>query len=101
VARRVWKVLFHTLHRGRAAKQADAQTQQSVTVKVVSTDPPYYDNIGTLISRTFFYVWMRRTLRPVYPDLFATVAVPKAEELVAFAVPPRGKENAESFSWTA
>lgn len=50
---------------------------------VVSTDPPYYDNIGYADLSDFFYVWLRRNLRSVYPDLFATLLVPKAEELVA------------------
>ncbi len=45
--------------------------------KVVSTDPPYYDNIGYADLSDFFYVWLRRSLKPVFPDLFATLAVPK------------------------
>jgi putative DNA methylase len=51
--------------------------------KVVCTDPPYYDNIGYADLSDFFYVWLRRALRSFLPDLFATVAVPKDEELVA------------------
>ena len=51
--------------------------------KLVSTDPPYYDNIGYADLSDFFYVWLRRSLRSVFPDLFATLAVPKTEELVA------------------
>jgi putative DNA methylase len=50
---------------------------------VVSTDPPYYDNIGYADLSDFFYVWLRRSLGSVYPDLFNTLVVPKAEELVA------------------
>ena len=50
-----------------------------------STDPPYYDNIGYADLSDFFYVWLRRSLKPLFPDLFATLAVPKAEELVADA----------------
>ena len=53
------------------------------TDRIVSTDPPYYDNIGYADLSDFFYVWMRRSQKPVFPDLFATLAVPKAEELVA------------------
>ena len=57
---------------------------QSISVdKVVSTDPPYYDNVGYADLSDFFYVWLRRSLKSVFPDLFATLAVPKAEELVA------------------
>ena len=52
-------------------------------IKLVSTDPPYYDNIGYADLSDFFYVWLRRSLKSVLPDLFATLAVPKAEELVA------------------
>jgi putative DNA methylase len=63
----------------------------------VSTDPPYYDNIGYADLSDFFYVWLRRSLRPVYPDLFATLAVPKAEELVATPYRHGSKEKAETF----
>jgi putative DNA methylase len=50
---------------------------------VLSTDPPYYDNVPYSDLSDFFYVWLRRNLRPTWPDLFATVLTPKAEELVA------------------
>ena len=63
--------------------QQDAASQDISQNKVISADPPYYDNIGYADSSDFFYVWMRRSLRSVYPDLFATMAVPKLEELVA------------------
>jgi putative DNA methylase len=78
-------------------KQNDAQTQSISAGKVVSTDPPYYDNIGYADLSDFFYPWMRRTLRPVYPDLFATMAVPKTQELVATPYRHGNKENAEKF----
>ena len=65
--------------------------------KVVSTDPPYYDNIGYADLSDFFYVWLRRSLKPVFPDLFATLAVPKAEELIATPYRHGGKEKAEAF----
>ncbi len=79
------------------ASQADAQAQNFSEGAVVSTDPPYYDNIGYADLSDFFYVWLRRTLRPVFPDLFATLAVPKAEELVATPYRHKTKEKAESF----
>ena len=50
---------------------------------MVSTDPPYYDNIGYADLSDFFYIWMRRSLKSVYPNLFRTMLVPKAEELIA------------------
>ncbi len=77
--------------------QADAQTQEISIAKVVSTDPPYYDNIGYADLSDFFYVWLRRSLRPVFPELFATLAVPKAEELVATPYRHGSKDKAESF----
>lgn len=50
---------------------------------IVSTDPPYYDNIGYADLSDFFYVWLRRSLAPIYPEIFRTILVPKTEELVA------------------
>jgi len=50
---------------------------------MISTDPPYYDNIGYADLSDFFYVWLRRSLSSVYPNLFTTLLVPKATELVA------------------
>lgn len=78
-------------------EQSDAQSQQVSSSKVISTDPPYYDNIGYADLSDFFYVWLRRTLRPIFPGLYATVAVPKAEELVATPYRHGGKEKAEAF----
>ncbi|MBL9043375.1 MAG: DUF1156 domain-containing protein [Myxococcales bacterium] len=79
------------------ATQADSQTQNITSGRVVSTDPPYYDNIGYADLSDFFYVWMRRSLKSVFPDLFATLAVPKAEELVATPYRHGSKEQAEAF----
>ena len=78
-------------------EQRDAQSQAISTNKLVSTDPPYYDNIGYADLSDYFYVWMRRTLRTVFPTLFATLAVPKAEELVATPYRHGGKVEAEAF----
>ncbi len=78
------------------AAQDDAQSI-AVRGRVVSTDPPYYDNIGYADLSDFFYVWLRRALKPVFPDLFATLAVPKAEELVATPYRHGSKEKAEIF----
>ena len=64
---------------------------------VISTDPPYYDNIGYADLSDFLYVWLRRSLKSVFPSLYATLAVPKAEELVATPYRHGGKEKAESF----
>jgi putative DNA methylase len=82
---------------GGSAAQADAAIEFQGRHKVVSTDPPYYDNIGYADLSDFFYVWLRRSLRPSFPDLFATLAVPKAEELVATPYRHGSKEKAETF----
>ena len=65
--------------------------------KIVSTDPPYYDNVPYADLSDFFYVWLRRSLRTVFPDLFATLSVPKVEELVATPYRHGGKDEAELF----
>jgi len=79
------------------SSQADAQTQSISQDKIISTDPPYYDNIGYADLSDFFYVWLRRNLRPLYPQLFAAMTVPKEEELVAPPYRHGGKEAAERF----
>ena len=79
------------------SQQSDAQTQTISQDKVISTDPPYYDNIGYADLSDFFYVWMRRNLKGIYPELFSTIAVPKAEELVATPYRHGGREAAEMF----
>jgi putative DNA methylase len=80
-----------------AAGQADAQTQTISDHKVISTDPPYYDNIGYADLSDFFYVWLRRSLRPIFPQLYGTLAVPKAEELIATPYRHGSKQQAEAF----
>jgi len=79
------------------ANIADAQKQALSAKKVVSTDPPYFDNVGYADLSDFFYVWLRRSLRSVFSDLFATLTVPKADELVATTYRHGGKEKAEAF----
>ncbi|HEY4809168.1 MAG TPA: DUF1156 domain-containing protein [Roseiarcus sp.] len=78
-------------------QQADAQSQTISSEKIVSTDPPYYDNISYADLSDFFYVWLRRSLRSFFPDLFVTLAVPKTEELVATPYRHGNKDKAESF----
>lgn len=78
-------------------RQCDAMVSRVPVPTIVSTDPPYYDNIAYAELSDFFYVWLRRSLKAVFPDLFTTVAVPKAEELVAAAYRQGGKEEAEAF----
>ncbi|HRQ95826.1 MAG TPA: hypothetical protein PK440_12640 [Candidatus Accumulibacter phosphatis] len=82
----------------RGTATPDNASRQSVSAgKVVSTDPPYYDNIGYADLSDFFYGWLRRSLKAVFPELFATLAVPKAEELVATPYRHGSKQKAEAF----
>ncbi len=79
-------------------KLADATRDGSSTTPwLIATDPPYYDNIGYADLSDFFYVWLRKAIRPILPDLFRTVLVPKAEELVATPYRHGGKDEAEQF----
>ncbi len=87
---------FPALNAGSGG-QFDAANQTISTDKLISTDPPYYDNIGYADLSDFFYVWLRRAVRSIYPELFSTLAVPKAEELVATPHRHGNKEKAETF----
>ncbi|MEA4906853.1 MAG: DUF1156 domain-containing protein, partial [Anaerolineaceae bacterium] len=78
-------------------EQANAAHQIISSEKIISTDPPYYDNIGYADLSDFFYVWLRRSLRQTFPELFITISVPKVEELVATPYRHGSKEKAESF----
>ena len=80
-----------------SAVQADATRQTLSMNRVVSTDPPYYDNVGYADLSDFFYVWLRRCLEPVFPDLFAEGAAPKAEELVAVPGRHGDRDKAVTF----
>ena len=79
------------------AWQADAQAKTNNRDVIYSVDPPYYDNIGYANLSDFFYVWLRRTLRDSFPDIFATLAVPKVEELVATPYRHASRQDAEAF----
>lgn len=78
------------------AHQADAATRDYTNV-VVSTDPPYYDNIGYSDLSDYFYVWLRRMLKPVLPSVTATMLTPKTQELVANPYRHGGKDGAAEF----
>jgi len=78
------------------AHQADAASRDYRNL-LISTDPPYYDNIGYSDLSDYFYVWLRRSLRDVHPELLSTMLVPKAEELVANPHRHNGKAGAKGF----
>lgn len=81
---------------GKIDQQDAAQTTLAIG-RVISTDPPYYDNIAYADLSDFFYVWLRRAAQSIYPDIFATLEVPKSQELVALVSRHGTKEKAESF----
>ncbi len=94
------KALEATPAKGRSiVKQQDATASMSdVTQPMISTDPPYYDNIGYADLSDFFYVWLRRSLSEIYPDLFRTMLVPKKQELIAASYRFEGsKQRAQEF----
>ncbi|QOW01476.1 DUF1156 domain-containing protein [Rhodococcus pyridinivorans] len=64
---------------------------------LISTDPPYYDNIGYSDLSDFFYVWLRRSLKYIHPEVLSTMLVPKSEELVANPYRHNGKSGAHKF----
>jgi putative DNA methylase len=88
-----------TIVQGSAA-QFDARTQTWSQHKVVSSDPPYFDNIGYADLSDYFYVWLRRSLKPVFPEVLATVSVPKSDELIASRIRHGSRERAETFFLT-
>lgn len=91
---------FELLGNGQCGKasQFDAQSNCGMKNIMISTDPPYYDNIGYADLSDFFYVWMRQSLKDTYPELFSTMLVPKAEELIATPYRHDGSaEKAKSF----
>ena len=94
----IWKAIsmFPAIGSGDTV-QADAQSLTLEHAHFASADPPYYDNIGYADLSDFFYVWLRRSLISVFPALFSTMAVPKAEELVATSYRHGSKAKAESF----
>ena len=78
-------------------KQEDAVNHKNIINAIISTDPPYYDNIGYADLSDFFYIWLRRSLKPLFSKLFATLAAPKNDELVATPYRHGGKKAAEAF----
>lgn len=78
------------------ATQRDAQSVD-FDGYLLSTDPPYYDNIGYSDLSDYFYIWLRRSLQAIHPDLFSTLLVPKAQELVANPFRHNGTDGARDF----
>ncbi len=80
------------------SKQLDATAAlNGVTHPIISTDPPYYDNVGYADLSDFFYIWLRRSLNKIYPGLFSTLLVPKSQELIADPFRHGSRERAQRF----
>ena len=76
------------------ADQTDAAALDTTRPALIATDPPYYDNVGYADLSDFFYIWLRRSLRDLYPALFGTLLTPKSAELVATPYRFGGRERA-------
>ena len=93
---RVLEILTPKVH--SKVSQSDAmQYIEKIASPIVSTDPPYYDNIGYADLSDFFYIWLRRALSKIYPDLFGTLLTPKSKELIATPFRHGSKEESELF----
>jgi putative DNA methylase len=93
----ITKVIDNLPTRGDGeASAADAATRQYEGL-VISTDPPYYDNIRYADLSDFFYIWLRESLGNFLPETFSTLLTPKGDELVANANRHGGKKGAEDF----
>jgi len=86
-----------TLGHGEIYNVDAAKNSFPVRPVVISTDPPYYDNIGYADLSDFFYVWLKRSLSEIWPSLFRRIVTPKTEELVAASYRHGGKTEAEAF----
>jgi putative DNA methylase len=94
----IWKVIDGFVPSvGGFETQQDAQTAVAGVEVVISTDPPYYDNIAYSTLSDFFYCWLRTSLRDVEPKIFGVLSTPKSDELVAIASRHGGREGAENF----
>ncbi|MCS7158688.1 MAG: hypothetical protein N0A16_13325 [Blastocatellia bacterium] len=98
------KVIDHLANAARAATQPHAHHGTATSLPwpddyfdAVLTDPPYYDNVNYSALSDFFYVWLKRTIGDLYPDLFATPLTPKSEEIVQDPNRQGGREQARIF----
>jgi putative DNA methylase len=79
------------------AYQEDAAKCSPSNEFIVSTDPPYYDNIGYAALSDYFYVWIKKALQFTYPELFGTILTPKAEEIIAEPGRHESKDDAMKY----
>jgi putative DNA methylase len=82
---------------GECFQSDAAKPEKVISGALISTDPPYYDNVPYADISDFFYIWLRRNLKDTYPALFSTISVPKSDELVADRVRHGGASEADAF----
>jgi putative DNA methylase len=80
-----------------SVKQADARFVALPPASCLSTDPPYYDNIGYADLSDYFYVWLKRSVGDIFPEVFSTITVPKSDELVAMPHRHKNRRAAEDY----
>ncbi len=105
--RRIWKVIktISYISPIEAENFVPVVKQSSATslhhpdnyFDAVFTDPPYYDNVPYSYLSDFFYVWLKRTVGDLYPELFSTPLTPKKNEIVAYSNGPGGWEDGKAF----
>ncbi|EPR16362.1 hypothetical protein M527_21185, partial [Sphingobium indicum IP26] len=94
----VWKTIANFAPGAAGTQiQCDAQAAPYPKNVVISSDPPYYDNIAYADLSDFFFCWLKKSLKSIYPDLFSLLATPKAEELVATQFRHGSKDAADRF----
>lgn len=93
----VLKAVQMTPANNTSTAEMKSALSEDLSGKFLSTDPPYYDYIGYSDLSDFFYVWLRRMLRDIYPDIFNRTLVPKSEELVANPYRHGGKDGAQHY----
>lgn len=82
---------------GKAVQADAASLPRAGNKRLVSTDPPYYDNVPYADLSDFFYIWLRKCLGEIYPELLSTILVPKERELIAEPFRHGGKSAAQKF----
>jgi len=81
----------------KVTKRSAVEKPDKPVQALISTDPPYYNNVGYADLSDFFYIWLRRSLRTIYPDLFSTMLVPKSEEIIYAPYRFDSDEEARAF----
>ena len=93
----IWKVIAYLPASSTGKTYLKDATKTSSYARALSTDPPYYDNIGYADLSDYLYVWIRRMLSIVYPNIFTTMLVPKADELIASKYRHGNHKEAKKF----